>query len=58
MDIKHFGETLRSLRQERGLGQAALSKALNYGKAIISAWETGKCKPSVDAVIAIAKFLM
>jgi len=56
MNIKQFGQILRELRLEKELGQVALAKELNYSKAIISEWETGKYKPSSDALIVIAKF--
>jgi len=52
----HFGKTLKELRHEKNLGQNQLAKDLNYSNAVISDWETGKCKPTLDALIAIARF--
>ena len=51
-----FGERLKALRQEKGLGQVALSKQLDVGKSIISLWEQNKCEPTLSKLIAIAEF--
>lgn len=51
-----FGERLKALRQERGLGQIALAKELDVGKSVISLWELNKCEPSLGNLIAIATF--
>ena len=54
MDI--FGERLKELRMERGLGQVALAKELGVGKSVISLWEKGQCEPTLSNLIKIATF--
>ena len=51
-----FGERLRTLRQERNIGQIELAKRLDVGKSIISLWEQDKCEPTLSKLIAMAKF--
>lgn len=54
--MKEFGERLRLLRLEKGIGQIRLAKELDVGKSVISLWELGKCEPTLSRLIAIAKF--
>lgn len=54
--MESFGERLRTLRQERGIGQIQLAKELDVGKSIISLWELDKCEPTLSKLIAIANF--
>lgn len=57
MDMKEtFGDRLKTLRLEKGLGQIELAKALDVGKSIISLWERDKCEPTLTNLIAIAQF--
>lgn len=51
-----FGERLRTLRQERNIGQIELAKRLDVGKSIISLWEQDKCEPTLSKLIAMARF--
>jgi len=51
-----FGNKLKELRTEFGIGQIALSKALGVSKSIISDWELGKSEPTLSKLIIIAKF--
>lgn len=51
-----FGERLRALRQERGIGQVQLAKELDVGKSIVSLWELGQCEPTLSKLVAIARF--
>ncbi len=51
-----FGERLRALRQERGIGQVALAKELDVGKSIVSLWELGQCEPTLSKLVAIARY--
>lgn len=51
-----FSERLRTLRQERGIGQIQLAKELDVGKSIISLWEQGKCEPTLSRLISMANF--
>lgn len=54
--MEGFGEKLRMLRQEKGIGQIQLAKELDVGKSIISLWEQDKCEPTLSKLIAISKF--
>lgn len=54
--MNEFGERLKELRKERGLGQIALAQKLGVGKSIISLWETGACEPTLSNLIKISKF--
>ena len=54
--METFGKRLRSLRQEKNIGQIELAKKLGVGKSIISLWEMDKCEPTLSKLIAIAEF--
>ena len=54
--MNEFGERLKELRKEKGLGQIGLAKQLGVGKSIISLWETGSCEPTLSNLIKIATF--
>lgn len=51
-----FGERLKELRKERGLGQIALAAALDVGKSSISLWERGETEPTLSNLVAIAQY--
>lgn len=51
-----FGERLRALRQEKGIGQIQLAKELDVGKSIISLWEIGRCEPTLSKLVAISQY--
>ena len=53
---KVFAERLKSLRQERNIGQIQLAKELDVGKSIISLWELGKCEPTLSKLVALSKY--
>ncbi len=55
-DIKIFGERLKSLRQEKNIGQNLLAKELQLSNASISYWETGKQIPTAEAVFKLARY--
>ena len=55
-DSKLFGERLKELRIERGLGQNALARTLGLSNASISYWETGKQEPTASAIFKLAFF--
>lgn len=55
-DIKEFGEKLKYLRKELGIGQNQLAEQLNISNASISYWETGKQLPSAEAVYKLSVF--
>lgn len=52
----NFGERLRALRLEKGIGQVQLAKEFDVGKSIVSLWELGKCEPTLSKLVAIAKY--
>ena len=51
-----FSERLKTLRQERGLGQIALAKEIDVGKSIVSLWELGRSEPTLSKLVAIAQY--
>ncbi len=51
-----FKDNLKTLRQERGIGQVELAKHLGVSKGIISLWENGLREPTLSNLITIAKF--
>lgn len=54
--METFGEKLKYLRLEKGLGQIQLAKELDVGKTIISLWEQGKRMPTLPRLVVIAQF--
>ncbi len=54
--METFGDRLKELRTERGLGQIQLAKELGVGKSVISLWETGKSEPTLGNLVKIALF--
>jgi len=48
---------LRELRQHAGLSQPDLAKSLDVDKTVISRWESGDRKPSIDQQIAVSRVL-
>jgi len=51
-----FGEKLKDLRLENGLGQVALAQKLGISKGIVSLWENDLREPKLSNLIAIAQF--
>lgn len=51
-----FGERLKNLRIEKGLGQISLANELGVGKSVISLWEQNKCEPTLGNLVAMSKF--
>ncbi len=56
MDNK-FGETLRSLRNEKGLSQQGLAEKLFVDRSSIASWETGRRVPDATLIARIADSL-
>lgn len=52
----NFAENLKSLRQEKGIGQVELAQKINVSKGIISLWENGLREPGMYSLIALADF--
>lgn len=55
-DIKLFGERLKYLRTEKGIGQNLLAEKLQLSNASVSYWETGKQIPSAEVIFKLAMF--
>ncbi len=51
-----FGERLKSLRNEKSIGQNLLAKELCLSNASISYWETGKQEPCAEAIFKLAQY--
>ena len=52
-----FGTRLRHIRKEKKLTQQDLSDIIGYDKRMISRWEGGNTKPSIEAATNLAKAL-
>ena len=52
-----FSEKVFQLRKERDLTQGELGNAIGVDKSHVSNWEKGKSMPSLENLIALAKFL-
>lgn len=53
---QEFKDIFKMLREEKGLGQEELAKAIGVSKGIISFWENGLREPKLSSLKAIAKF--
>ena len=51
-----FKDNLKYLRNERGVGQVELAKAVGVSKGIISMWENGLREPQMSSLILLAKY--
>jgi len=51
-----FNDKLCTLRQQKGLTQEELASALFVSRTAVSKWESGRGYPSIDSLLAIAKF--
>lgn len=49
--------TLKRLRERRGLTQAQLASRIGVHRVTIATWETGRYRPSIDALPRLAKAL-
>lgn len=52
-----FSENLKKIREEKGLTQAELAKAVNVSQPMIAQYETEVRIPSAPTALAIAKAL-
>ncbi len=57
MDRYVMGETIRRLRTEKGLTQAALAERINVGDKAVSKWETGKGYPDITLIEPLSEAL-
>ena len=51
-----FGNKLKELRTEKGIGQVELAQILHVSNGIISLWENGLREPKLSNLVAIAKY--
>ena len=51
-----FGDRLKELRTERGIGQVELAARIGVSKGIISLWENGLREPTMSNLIALAQY--
>lgn len=54
--METFGERLRDLRKERGIGQIQLAKELGVGKSVVSLWELDRCEPTLSNLVKMSRF--
>ncbi|MGYP004542002959 len=54
--MKIFAERLREERVQRGITQITLSKELQTTNSAVCDWECERCEPSLEMLVAIAKF--
>ena len=51
-----FGERLKELRLENGIGQVKLAEDLTVSKGIISLWENGLREPKLSNLVSLAQY--
>ena len=56
MIMSAFSETLKGLRADSGISQAALAKAIGVTQKAIDFWEKDINEPKASYVVALAKF--
>lgn len=54
--MESFGEKLKELRLDKGVGQIQLAKELGVGKSVISLWELDRCEPTLSNLVKIARY--
>lgn len=57
MDYKSLGENIRTYRKNAKLTQAQLAEIIGYSDSYIGQIENARTKPSLEAVVRIAKAL-
>ena len=53
---KTFGERLKELRHEKGVGQVELAEKIGVSKGIISLWENGLREPTLSDLLSLAEY--
>lgn len=56
VDQIKIADTLRKLRQEKGLSQEELAEKLYITNRTVSRWETAKIMPSIDTLMSLSDF--
>ncbi len=57
VDMEQFPETLKLLRESRGLTQARLAELIEASPRVYNRWETGAAAPRLDTLVKIADIL-
>ena len=57
MDAYVTGETIKRLREAKGMTQAELARRLDVGDKAVSKWETGKGLPDISLLESLAAAL-
>ena len=53
-----FRTNLKTLREERGMSQAALAKELSIAQATVAGWESGRTEPSIDMLKKLCAYFL
>lgn len=53
--MQTFAERLISLREDKGWKKKELAEKLHVSDSMISQYESGRCMPSYDVIITIAR---
>ena len=53
--MKHPGETIRKLRQEKKLSQEALAERVGVSRQAVTKWESGQSAPSTENLLLLAQ---
>ncbi|MDR1093539.1 MAG: helix-turn-helix domain-containing protein [Clostridiales bacterium] len=56
METNIFKDRLREVRIEKQISQDTLAKGLRTYQANIARWESGKKRPTMNYIIALAKY--
>lgn len=51
-----FKDNLKSLREDKGIGQVELAKKIGVSKGTISFWENGLREPTMSSLISLSQF--
>ena len=54
--MNNFKERLRELRNDKGLKQSQVAKALNIPESTYSNWEQGRREPDINGIIMLCKY--
>lgn len=57
VDMERLPETLKQLRESRGLTQARLAELIEVSPRVYNRWETGAAAPRLDTLVKIADIL-